>query len=184
MKNEILKKYLLIFLILISCKTQTESKKTVSSQSDFLKSKKFEQVKNQFGELTNFTFEIDTLNKIKYDNTDFYKLNLTSYDSIYIGKRNDTIFSFDQTIKFREIFVILNKKNRGNLSRLRTDYRVRLDNYQDSLFKFSFGKIKNGNFGDYIIMGFKYPNLTISKMDITKNGKIVDLIIEQKENDK
>ena len=171
--------YLLIFIILSSCKTKSESKKTELTQSDFLKSKKFNQVKNQFGKLTDFIFEIDTLNKIIVDKTDFYKLNLTSYDSIYIGKSNDTIFSYDQTIEFKEVFVILNKEIIGNLGRLGTDYRVSLDSFKDSIYNYSFGKIKNGTFGDHVIMGYEYPELTISNISVTEKGKIIDLNIEQ-----
>lgn len=171
--------YLLIFIILNSCKTTTESNKVELSQSDFLKSKTFNQAKNQFGKLTDFIFEIDTLNKIIVDKTEFYKLNLTSYDSLYIGKSNDTIFSFDQTIKFKEIFVILNKENTGNLGRLGIDYRVWLNSFKDSIYSYSFEKIENGDFGDHFIMGYEYPELTISNMDITEKGKIVDLKIEQ-----
>ncbi len=171
--------YLLIFIILSSCKTTTESNKVELTQSDFLKSKTFNQAKNQFGKLTDFIFEIDTLNKIIVDKTDFYELNLTSYDSIYIGKRNDTIFSFDQSIEFKEIFVILNKENTGNLGRLGTDYRVSLNGFKDSIYNYSFGKIENGTFDDHIIMGYEYPELTISNMSITEKGKIIDLKIEQ-----
>lgn len=171
-------------MILISCKTTSESDKFKLTQSGLLKSKRFNKAKNQFGKFVDFTFEIDSLDKVEYDKTEFYKLNITSYDSIYIGKRNDTIFSFDQTIKFKEVFLILNKNKTSFLGRLGTDYGVSLLNSRNSIFKYSFRKIKNGTFGDHIIMGYEYPNLTISKLKITNNGKIVDLTIEQTENKK
>ena len=173
--------YFLIFIILTSCKTKSESKKNEIIQSDFLKSKVFKQAKDQFGKLNDFIFEVDTLNKIIVEKKNFYKLNLTSYDSIYIGKSNDTIFSFDQSLQFKEIFVILNKENDGNLGRLGTDFSVRLESFKDSVFNFSFGKIINGEYDDHIIVGYEYPELTISNMSITKKGKIVDLKIERVE---
>ncbi|GAB1308560.1 hypothetical protein KH5_12430 [Urechidicola sp. KH5] len=144
-----------------------------------MKSKVFKQAKDQFGKLNDFIFQIDTLNKIIVEKKIFYKLNLTSYDSIYVGKSNDTIFSFDQSLRFKEIFVILNKENDENLGRLGTDFNVRLESFNDSIFNFSFGKIKNREYDDHIIMDYEYPELTISNMSITKKGKIVDLKIEQ-----
>ena len=176
--------YLMIFIILSSCKTQTEPKKTELSQSDFLKSKRFNQAKNQFGKLVNYTFEIDTLNKIKYDKTEFYKLNITSYDSIYIGKRNDTIFSFDQTINFKEVFLVLDKSKTTFLGRIGTDYGISLVNSSDSILQYSFRKIKKTNKGDHIIMGYNYPELTVKTIKVTKSGKILDLTIEQTTDEK
>lgn len=181
MRNKILITCFLIFSILMNCKTQTDSKKIISSQMDFLNSKKFKQVKNQYGELTDFIFEIDTMNKIYFDKTYFYKLNLTAYDSIYIGKSNDTIFSLDEKINFKEVFLVLNQNKTSYLGRLGTDYEVSLLNSNDSIFQYSFRKIQNTNDEDYIITGYEYPELIISKMNVTQSGKIIDLIIEQKE---
>uniref|UniRef100_UPI00195AFC40 hypothetical protein n=1 Tax=Confluentibacter citreus TaxID=2007307 RepID=UPI00195AFC40 len=129
--------------------------------------------------LTDFIFKIDTLTKITVDETDFYKINLTSYDSIYIGKSNDTLFSFDQSLEFKEIFLILNKANTKYLGRLGTDYRVILDSFKDSIYNYSFEKITNGTFGDQVIMGYEYPELRISNISVTDKGKIIDLKIEQ-----
>ncbi|MFC4688964.1 hypothetical protein ACFO5T_00845 [Dokdonia genika] len=177
--------YLLIFIILCSCKTkETELKKEKVTQSDFLKSKSFDKAKNQFGKFVDFTFDIDTLNKILYDKTDFYKLNITAYDSIYIGKRNDTIFSYDQSIPFKEIFVVLDKEKKQYLGRLGADFGVYLTKSNDSIFHYSFNKIIDDKYDDHIMIGFEYPELTISKMEISKNGKIIDLTIEQTENKK
>ncbi len=174
----------MIFIIFSSCKTQTESEKTDLSQSDFLKSKSFTQAKNQFGKLVDFNFEIDTITKLKYDKTNFYKLNISSYDSLYIGKRNDTIFSFDQAIDFKEVFLVLDKSKTSFLGRIGTDYGISLINSSDSIFEYSFRKVKNTNEGDHIIMGYKYPNLTIKTIKITKKGKILDLTTEQIDEEK
>ncbi len=175
----------MIFIILSSCKRTSEPEKTKLIQFDFLKSKSFKKAENQFGKFVDFTFNIDTLNKIVYDKTDFYKLNITAYDSIYLGKRNDTIFSYDQKISFKEIFVVLNKEKSEYLGRLGRDFRIDLINYNDSIFHYSFNKIVDTDKNDdHIMIGFEYPELTISKMKIRKSGKIVDLTIEQTENNK
>lgn len=171
-------------MILSSCKNQTEPGNTDLSQSNFLKSKSFVQAKNQFGNSVDFTFQIDTLDKIQYEKMDFYKLNITAYDSIYIGKRNDTIFSFDQTISFKEVFLILDKSKTSFLGRIGTDYEVSLVNSIDSMYQYSFRKIKNTNERDHVIMGYEYPELTIKTIKVTKNGEILNLTIDQIVNEK
>jgi hypothetical protein len=177
--------YLLIFIILSSCKTKdAELKNEEFTQSDFLKSKGFNKAKNQFGKFVDFTFDIDTLNKIVYDKTDFYKLHITAYDSIYIGKRNDTIFSYDQAIPFKEVFLILDKSKNSFLGRIGTDYGISLVSSNDSIFEYSFRKIKNTNEGDHIIMGYRYPELTIKTIKITSKGEILNLTIEQSDDKK
>ncbi|WP_162985014.1 hypothetical protein [Mesonia aquimarina] len=176
--------YIVIFIILTSCKTQTESKKVYLPQSDFLKSKSFTQAKNQFGKLVDFNFKIDTLNRIKYDKMDFYKLNISAYDSIYIGKRNDTIFTYDQTIDFKEVFIVLDDSKTSFLGRVGTDFGVSLENSSDSIYQYSFKKIKNTNEGDHLVMDYEYPELTIKTIKFRKDGKILNLTIEQTINKK
>ncbi len=150
------------------------------SVTNLINSRIFNKATNQYGDLVDFNFIIDSTNKINYEKIEFNKLNITAYDSIYIGKRNDTIFTFDQTIGFMEVFLIMNKEKKSYLGRIGMDYRIELINSPDSIFEFNLEKIKNKKNSDHILMGFDYPNLTISQIKLTKKGKITNIIIEQK----
>jgi hypothetical protein len=164
-------------IILISCGNVKEKNERIGN--GLLLSKEFKRAKNQDGKLVDFTFKIDSTEKLIIDQTDFYKLNLTAYDSIYIGKKNDTIFSYDQSIPFKDIFIILNDKNNRSLGRLGNDYRVGLKTENDSLFHFTFSRIQNTSEGDHIMTGYEYPQLIISEMKVNHDGIIMDLKVEQ-----
>ncbi|MDP5231891.1 MAG: hypothetical protein NWQ38_15965 [Cellulophaga sp.] len=94
---DLMKNYLVILGILLltfySCRNNTNKEET---QNELTLSNEFSQAENQDGTLVNFIFKIDLKEKLIFDQINFYKLNITGYDSIFLGKRNDTIFSYDQ----------------------------------------------------------------------------------------
>ncbi|TYP99340.1 hypothetical protein C7447_102662 [Tenacibaculum adriaticum] len=180
MKNKTFYKtiLLLIFVFIFSCKNKTNTRVISNGLKQSLS---FNKVKNQDDGLSDFTFQIDTTDVIKnlkfYKNIEFYKLNLTNYDSIFIGKRNDTIFTYDSGLNFVEVFLILNKKNHHNLGRLGNDFSVELLKSNDSTFHFSLSKLKDRNDDCVIFIAGDYPKKTISSITTDINGKIIDIKI-------
>lgn len=180
MKNLIL---ILIFLVLTSCKKEIKTEKNIELFPNGLKySFQFSKAENQNGELTGFEFKIDTFEKIKdvkfYKDMEFYKLNLSFYDSIYIGKRNDTIFTFDSGLSFVEILLILNKKNKSNLGRIGDDFGVELLNSNDSIYNFKLNAHIDSNSHDVIYEAPKYPEKIIREIKTDLTGKIIKIKIK------
>ena len=154
-----------------------KTEKNVELLSNGLKySFHFSKAENQNGELTDFEFKIDTLEKIKdvrfYKDLEFYKLNLSFYDSIYIGKRNDTIFTFDSGLNFVETLLILNKKNISNLGRIGDDFGVELLKSNDSTYNFKLNELFSSNSQDVFYEAPKYPQKIIREIETDLTGKI------------
>ena len=180
MKNLIL---ILIFVVLTSCKKEIKTEKNIELFPNGLKySFQFSKAINQNGELANFEFKIDTLEKINdvkfYKDLEFYKLNLSFYDSIYIGKRNDTIFTFDSGLNFVEILLILNKENKSNLGRIGDDFGIELLNSNDSIYNFKLNELIDSNSHDVLYEAPKYPEKIIREIKTDLTGKIIEIKIK------
>lgn len=185
MKNKSLKFYSLIISIFFwSCISENKLENKNSSVSELLFSERFNIIKNEDGKPIDFVFKIDSSNKKLIEKTEFYKLNLTGYDSIYIGQSNDTIYSYDEGMNYKAIFLILNDSIFQRYNRLGDELRTKLKKYNDSTLTFSFEEIKSESGMDRIIIGVKYPNKTISEMTINRNGRIIDIKIREKTNKK
>ena len=189
MKNKTNRIILLLILVIISsCKKEFKTnRKEVALFNGLKQSFSFEKVKNQNEDLSDFTFKIDTsiittTNAIKglFKNIEFYKLNISNYDSIYIGKRNDTIFTLDQGMDFVEVFLILKKDNISNLGRLGDDYGIHLLSSNDSIFDFHIRELEDSKYDDVIYDAPKYPKQTISEIRTDLNGKILNIKIRDK----
>ncbi|WP_272149654.1 hypothetical protein [Tenacibaculum aiptasiae] len=189
MKNRLHRTILLLTIIVISsCKKEfkTNSKEKILFNG-LKQSLSFDKVKNQNDNLSDFTFRIDTsiittTNSIKgyFKNIEFYKLNISHYDSIYIGQRNDTIFTLDQGMDFVEVFLILNKNNISNLGRLGNDHGIHLLKSNDSIFDFHIRELEGSKYHDVIYTPPRYPKQTISEIRTDLNGKILNIKIRDK----
>lgn len=180
MKNLIL---ILIFGLLASCKKELKTKKNIELFPNGLKySFPFSNAENQNGKLSEFEFKIDTLEKIKdvkfYKDLEFYKLNLSFYDSIYIGKRNDTIFTFDRSLNFVEILLVLNKRNKSNLGRIGDDFGIELLSSNDSTYNFRLNEMFDSYSHNVIYEAPKYPEKIIREIKTDLNGRIIEIKIK------
>lgn len=174
---------ILILSVFTSCKKEPKTEKNIELFTNGLKySLNFSKAKNQNGKLTDFEFEIDTLEKIKnvrfYKDLEFYKLNLSFYDSLYIGKRNDTIFTFDCGLDFVEVLLILNNRNKSNLGRIGHDFGVELLNSSDSTYNFRLNELIDSNYHDVPYKATKYPEKIISQIKTDLTGKIIEIKIK------
>ena len=95
-----------------------------------------------------------------------------------------TIYSYDEGMNYKAIFLILNDSIFQRYNRLGDELRTKLKKYNDSTLTFSFEEIKSESEMDIIIIGVKYPNKTISEMTINRNGRIIDIKIREKTNKK
>jgi hypothetical protein len=176
-------KTLSLLILIISCGKKPESKIIKTKPNGLVKSLKFDKAKNQKGILTDYEFKIDTLTKLNFERIEFYKLNITGYDSIYLGKRNDTIFSYEQSIPCPYEFVILNENISSNLGRLGDDFGVRFLNLKDSIYNYSLIEttINDFRYNDVDYAGeIKHPEKMLTKISIDKTGKITNIEIRDK----
>ena len=174
----------LILVLISSCKNENK-RKIVPIPNGLTQSYSIKKINNN---ISDFIFEIDTSKKITTDyingyfkNIDFYKLNISHYDSIYIGKRNDTIFTLDQDLgDFVEIFLILNKDYTSYRGRLGDDYAIHLLSSNDSIFNFDIIELEDRYSHDIVYFAPKYPERTVSEIKTDYNGKLLEIKINDK----
>lgn len=175
--------FFLSVVLLLSCNSNSEKITDEDWNTHLKKSKQFLQLKNQFQNQIDYKFIIDTTESIMKESVAFLNINLNDQNSIYLGKRNDTIYSYDSELDYTGIFLVLDEINFHEEAKLKYFYSVEIPNKKNSIFTFKLNRvIDNDPYDDSIILGNEYPINTISEIEISSEGRIINIILETTNN--
>ncbi|MFI2744251.1 hypothetical protein ACG2LH_16065 [Zhouia sp. PK063] len=199
LKEIFVKLFILSILSVNSCSDKGKQKEVVASTDDTIvsqqdlflaKSKPINYIKGiEKGNRKKFIISFDTSKHILQDGFTLYKMNVTDRsDSLYLGLKEDVVYTYDGTKHYLDKTFILNSKNKNYYSFFcGNDYRVDslsvdvVNVNKEDVYTFYMSKLTDQQGDDYFYYEGKSPKETFRKIVFSKSKGVISAELYDRE---